>query len=1098
MTDCALWEVILNGDSPQLIRFIKSVEIPYPPTTIEEKLARRNELKARGTLLMALPIEHQLKFNSNKNAKSLIEAIKKRFRGNKESKKVHKTLLKQQYENFNGTSSEGLDQIYDRLQKLTSQLEIHRETISEEDLNMKLLRINTAHGVSAANSKTNASNLPNVDSLSDAVIYSFFASQSNSPQLDNEDLKQINPDDLEEIDFPLRKIPLWGKVVDCNVDYEIQKILTKNKKESRRCRATKHQDNKNKEAPRRTVLVKDTTSNALVFQCDGLGYDWSDQAEDGPTNFALMAYTSSSSSSSDTEVFDSEDEDEIETESNQIKPSFANVKFVKPTEHVKSPRKSIKKEENNRQTNYPRKNSQSPRVLFKVPRQNNMYSFNLKNVAPLGGLTYLFSKATIDESNLWHRRLGHNRVLVVKPHNKTTYDRLLGRSPNIDFMKPFGYPVTILNTLDHLGKFERKADEGFLVGYYVNRQAGQEKAYDHEYILLPFMPSSTQSSDDKDANKVPGRGEEGSEIDDQAMTISSTQDVNTAGLSINTANTNINIGSLNINTVGPNDQSMPSLEETNIFDDVYDDREVGAEADINNLDISTVFSLIPTTRVHKDHPKEQIIVKTSSTLIETHKALLKDKEAQDAMKEIFRYLKGQAKLGLWYPRDSPFNLEAFSDSDFAGASLNRKSTTRVLDFCKVKTVNDDVRMQALVDGKNVVVNEAYIRCDLRLNDAEGTACLLNAAIFEELARMGNRFLWEITPLVATMMVQAPEEVREIPTDAQDTPTLTQPSSSQAQRKHKPRSKQREETEVPQEEPPTEKHILTPSYDPLPSAKKTNQAAKIEKLKKRVKKLEGKKKKRTRRLRRLYKVGLSARIVSLDEKGLDDQEDASKQERSITDIDQDEGNTLVNDTHGKINEEDLFGVHNLSGDEVFVDVTTGENIEQDAIVVKKEISTADPVTTDGEVVTAAEDVEVAAATILQLSKDELTLTHTLMEIKAAKPKAKEVTIQEPSEFRTTSSLQPLQPLQAKDKGKGIMVEPEKPLKMKDQIALDEEVARKLEAEMKAKMEEEDRIAREKEEANIAMIAEWDNTQAMMDADYKLAVKLQEEERGELTI
>nr|GEZ17052.1 hypothetical protein [Tanacetum cinerariifolium] len=172
----------------------------------------------------------------------------------------------------------------------------------------------------------------------------------------------------------------------------------------------------------------------------------------------------------------------------------------------------------------------------------------------------------------------------------------------------------------HLGKFKGKDDEGILVGYSVNSieihdnagQAGQEKAFDHEYILLPFMLSlSTQSSDDKDVDEVPSKGDEGVSkgigIDDQEKTDSSTQDVNTAGLSINTTNTNIDIGSLNISIVGSNDPSMPTLKETGIFDDVYDDREVGAEADTNNLELSTVVSLIPTTRVHKDHLKEQII-----------------------------------------------------------------------------------------------------------------------------------------------------------------------------------------------------------------------------------------------------------------------------------------------------------------------------------------------------------------------------------------------------------------------------------------------------------------------------------------------------------
>nr|GEV33603.1 hypothetical protein [Tanacetum cinerariifolium] len=89
---------------------------------------------------MDLPNEHQLKFNSYKNVKSLMEAIEKRFGDNKKSKKIQKTLLKQQYENFNRNSSEGLDQIYDMLQKHISQLEIHGETISQEDMNLKLLR----------------------------------------------------------------------------------------------------------------------------------------------------------------------------------------------------------------------------------------------------------------------------------------------------------------------------------------------------------------------------------------------------------------------------------------------------------------------------------------------------------------------------------------------------------------------------------------------------------------------------------------------------------------------------------------------------------------------------------------------------------------------------------------------------------------------------------------------------------------------------------------------------------------------------------------------------------------------------------------------
>nr|GEW09551.1 ribonuclease H-like domain-containing protein [Tanacetum cinerariifolium] len=102
MTDNSHWKVILNGDSPVPTRVIDGVLQPVSPTTSKQMLARKNKLKARGTLLMALPDKHQLKLNTHKDAKTLMEAIEKRFGGNTETKKVQKTHLKQQYENFTG------------------------------------------------------------------------------------------------------------------------------------------------------------------------------------------------------------------------------------------------------------------------------------------------------------------------------------------------------------------------------------------------------------------------------------------------------------------------------------------------------------------------------------------------------------------------------------------------------------------------------------------------------------------------------------------------------------------------------------------------------------------------------------------------------------------------------------------------------------------------------------------------------------------------------------------------------------------------------------------------------------------------------------
>nr|GEZ66678.1 hypothetical protein [Tanacetum cinerariifolium] len=202
----------------------------------------------------------------------------------------------------------------------------------------------------------------------------------------------------------------------------------------------------------------------------------------------------------------------------------------------------------------------------------------------------------------------------------------------------------------------------------------------------------------------------------------------------------------------------------------------------------------------------------------------------------------------------------------------------------------------------------------------------------------------------------------------------------------------------------------------------------------------------------------------------------------------------------MNEEDMFRVNDLDGDEVFVDVSATKKVEQSEKVVEKEVNTADPVTTAGEVVTTTGIEVTTAATTPQISKDELTLAQTLIEIKAAKtkaittasttvtvagirPKEKGIVMKEPSE---TPSPKPIissqKPSQAKDKGKGKMVKPERPLKMKEQIMIDEEVARNLEAQMQAELEEKERLTRKKEEeTNIALVAEWDNTQAIMDAD-----------------
>ncbi|GJY80371.1 hypothetical protein Tco_0493122 [Tanacetum coccineum] len=95
MIDYSLWEVIENGNAPPITKVVEGVETTIVPTTAEEKAQRRLELKARSTLLMGIPNEHQLKFNSIKDAKSLLHAVEKRFGGNAAIKKTQRNLLKQ-------------------------------------------------------------------------------------------------------------------------------------------------------------------------------------------------------------------------------------------------------------------------------------------------------------------------------------------------------------------------------------------------------------------------------------------------------------------------------------------------------------------------------------------------------------------------------------------------------------------------------------------------------------------------------------------------------------------------------------------------------------------------------------------------------------------------------------------------------------------------------------------------------------------------------------------------------------------------------------------------------------------------------------------
>ncbi|GJW76690.1 hypothetical protein Tco_0138372 [Tanacetum coccineum] len=429
---------------------------------------------------------------------------------------------------------------------------------------------------------------------------------------------------------------------------------------------------------------------------------------------------------------------------------------------------------------------------------------------------------------------------------------------------------------------------------------------------------------------------------------------------------------------------------------------------------------------------------------------------------------------------------------------------------KVKTVNGEVQIQALLDKKKVIVTETSVRSDLQLEDAEGTECLPNAIIFEQLTLMGYENLTQKLTFYKAFfspqwkfLIHTILQCLSAKTTAWNKFSSTMASAViclatnqkfnfskyifdnmvknlegrvkflmyprfvqvfldkqvEGMSKHKKiyvtpshtkkvfANMKRQGKDFYGRDTPLFLNMIVQAQEQEGEVldlenTKTSQAAEITKLKERFKKLERRNKSRTPGLKRLRKVGRTAKIES------------SK--------DEDEEVTLIDETQGKNDDNLMFDTRVLDEQEVEV-----EKVDSTA-----EVTTASATTT---------------------TVDELNLAQTLIEIKAAKPKA----VTTAATTTTTAVTRPkARGVVAKDKGKEKMVKPEKPLKKKDQILIDEEIAQRLQEELQSELEKEERLARQKEED--ANIAEWDNVQAMIDADYELAVRLQAQEQEELTI
>ncbi|GJT03843.1 hypothetical protein Tco_0838305 [Tanacetum coccineum] len=355
---------------------------------------------------------------------------------------------------------------------------------------------------------------------------------------------------------------------------------------------------------------------------------------------------------------------------------------------------------------------------------------------------------------------------------------------------------------------------------------------------------------------------------------------------------------------------------------------------------------------------------------------------------------------------------------------------------KVQTVNGVRQLQALVDKKRVIVTESSIRRDLHLNDAEGTDCLPTANIFEELACMGAKSTaWnEFSSSMASLIICLAKLQSEV-IICEDSDHLTY------------------STLIP--------IIDQPSSSSQPKKDKPSKKAQRQEA-------EG---------------------------------------RSIEDIDANVDVSLVDETQERQNDDLMFDSKVLEDDVMRVE---GKVDGKDDQSKKLDLMRKKNIVLSLMIVLLVKQLLLLHDSAVPITIEEITLAQTLIQIKVAKPKVvtiaattttttrtkdRWVVVEEPSEFRVP---QETQPSSSKDKGKDIMIEPEVPLKRKDQIALDKQIARDIQAKLDAELIEEQKLARkQEEEANIALIESWENTQVMMGADRLLAERLQSKEREELT-
>nr|GEU79553.1 uncharacterized mitochondrial protein AtMg00810-like [Tanacetum cinerariifolium] len=672
-----------NGNAPIVTKTVDGKETVILPTSVEEKAQKRTKLKARSTLLIALPNVHQLKFNSYKDTKTLMQAIENRFGGNIATKKTQKNLLKQQYENFVASSTEVIEKTYERLQNLISQLEMH----------------------GAADSSTTIKN------FSDDVIYSFFASQPNIPRLDNKDLQQIHPDDLEEM--------------------ELSQII-----------------NKCKEGLGYNTVPPPYTGNFMPPKPDlvylSLDNFVDESVVEKPTIETNKPKTASKENG--TPIIKDWASKSRKPALSFIRPFGCPVTILNIIDHLG---KFDGKADEGFFVGYST-NSKAFRVFNSRTRivEDNMhikFSENTPNIAGSGS-NWLFNIDALIKSKNYKSVVAKNQsnsCTGIKSCDNVGKTRVETERRKKDAKYPGNEDSEVPSTVEPRVNQEKDAN--------VNNT-------NNINTVSPTDNAASIEDNVVDENIVYGCVDDPNILYLEEIGRFGDADDDDSGANMNNLDTYFQIDVKSAFIYGKIEDEVYVCQTLGFEDLDFPDRVYKVE--------KAIYGLHQAPKACQDKYVKEILnkfglsdVKTTSTPMETHKTLLKDEKGEDvdeylyrsmigslmyltssrhgimftvcactrfqinnkishlrARKMIFRYLKGQPKLGLWHPKDSPFALMAYTDSDYARAILDRKSTMEGCQFLGCKLISWKCKKKTVVansiketdDPTNEALNEENV------------------------------------------------------------------------------------------------------------------------------------------------------------------------------------------------------------------------------------------------------------------------------------------------------------------------------------------------------------------------------------------------------